>query len=330
MKVSVIVPIYKVEKYLNKCVESIINQTYSNLEIILVDDGSPDNCPTLCDGFAKNDSRIKVIHKKNAGVSSARNAGMKVATGKYFYFCDPDDFLEPYAIERLVSAIENADLVIAGYNTIYNGNITETNLQNLASLQNEEVFNSLVHGWFGTLWNKLFKKELIKVNFNETCKWVEDLPFVIEYLKNVNNFTIVPEPIYNYIKLREGALTIAIKETSSLQLQNVHSEIVACHNQTLNCLESKKWVSSISHENASFLRSYINIFQPFITQKLSKQNKQLIISFLNQDITQSAFKNYTAVNLKEKVFIKLLKGKHLKTLIFIIKIMEKKWKKKSQ
>ena len=93
--VSVIVPVYKVEKYLDKCIESIVGQTYENLEIILVDDGSPDNCPTMCDEWAQKDSRIKVIHKENGGLSSARNAGLDACTGDYIGFVDSDDWIEP-------------------------------------------------------------------------------------------------------------------------------------------------------------------------------------------------------------------------------------------
>ena len=91
--ISVIVPIYNVEKYLDRCVDSIINQTYKNLEIILVDDGSPDNCPQMCDDYAKKDSRIKVVHKENGGLSDARNVGMEVATGEYVSFIDSDDYI---------------------------------------------------------------------------------------------------------------------------------------------------------------------------------------------------------------------------------------------
>ena len=92
-RISIIVPIYKVEKFLDNCIDSIVNQTYKNLEIILVDDGSPDNCPFICEKWAKKDNRIKVIHKKNGGVASARNIGLKNVSGKYISFIDPDDFV---------------------------------------------------------------------------------------------------------------------------------------------------------------------------------------------------------------------------------------------
>ena len=103
--ISVIIPIYNVEKYLDRCVDSIINQTYKNLEIILVDDGSPDGSPQICDDYAKKDHRVQVIHKKNGGLASARNAGMDVMTGKYLFFLDSDDWLEREALEQLAGDI---------------------------------------------------------------------------------------------------------------------------------------------------------------------------------------------------------------------------------
>ena len=99
--ISVIVPVYNVEKYLNKCIQSIVSQTYKNLEIILVDDGSPDNCPKMCDDWAAADSRIKVIHKQNGGLSSARNAALDIAVGDYLFFIDSDDYAEPDMVEFL-------------------------------------------------------------------------------------------------------------------------------------------------------------------------------------------------------------------------------------
>ena len=104
--ISIVIPIYKVEKYLRECIDSVLKQTYSQLEIILVDDGSPDNCGAICDEYAASDSRIHVIHKENGGLSDARNAGMKIASGKYIYFLDSDDYLLPNAMERLVLTAE--------------------------------------------------------------------------------------------------------------------------------------------------------------------------------------------------------------------------------
>ena len=114
--VSVVLPIYNVEKYLDRCVTSVVNQTYRNLEIILVDDGSPDNCPTMCEAWAARDSRIKVVHKENAGLGMARNTGIENATGEYICFFDSDDYIAPDTIEKCFNTArkEDADLVSFG------------------------------------------------------------------------------------------------------------------------------------------------------------------------------------------------------------------------
>ena len=119
--ISVIVPVYKVEQYLEKCVNSISVQTYSNLEIILVDDGSPDKCGDICDSLAKKDNRIKVIHKPNGGLSSARNAGIDIASGQYIGFVDSDDSIEPYMYEKLLGLIKHdgTKLAVCAVNYIY-------------------------------------------------------------------------------------------------------------------------------------------------------------------------------------------------------------------
>lgn len=126
--VSVVLPIYNVEKYLNRCVKSVVNQSYKNLEIILVDDGSPDNCPALCEEWAKKDNRIKVVHKKNAGLGYARNTGIENATGEYICFVDSDDYIALDTIEKAYkSGIESkADIVYYGYNIVdSDGKVTQ-------------------------------------------------------------------------------------------------------------------------------------------------------------------------------------------------------------
>ena len=120
-KISVIVPVYKVEAYLDKCVRSIMDQTYRNLEIILVDDGSPDDCPAMCDAWAEKDSRIRVIHKENGGLSDARNAGMAVATGEYIGFIDSDDYIAPdmyrLLLERMTA--DGSDIAACGVEMVF-------------------------------------------------------------------------------------------------------------------------------------------------------------------------------------------------------------------
>ena len=120
-KVSVVVPIYKVEKYLDRCVQSIINQTYENLEIILVDDGSPDNCPDMCDEYAKADSRVTVVHKPNGGLPDARNAGLDVASGEFILFVDSDDWIESQTVAELIEIIEKHNVDFVTFRAVWDG-----------------------------------------------------------------------------------------------------------------------------------------------------------------------------------------------------------------
>ena len=166
--ISVIVPVYKVEEYLNRCVDSIINQTYKNLEIILVDDGSPDNCGKICDDYAKHDKRIKVIHKKNGGLSDARNAGLDIAKGKYIGFVDSDDYISENMYEILYKELvkNKADISICKY--IYFKNIIPefTTDYEITSYTNIEAILELIKIKQRKIqdyaWNKLYKRKLFK------------------------------------------------------------------------------------------------------------------------------------------------------------------------
>lgn len=164
--ISVIVPIYKVEKYLEQCIDSILKQTYKNLEIILVDDGSPDNCGKICDNYAEKDNRIKVIHKKNGGLSSARNAGLDIATGEYISFIDSDDYVAENFIETLYKlCIENnCDISECDFLKFENEVCTNKMDTNIEIHSNYEMQSRLDEYEFSVrgvvVWNKLYKKYL--------------------------------------------------------------------------------------------------------------------------------------------------------------------------
>ena len=161
--ISVIVPVYKVEKYLNRCVNSIINQIYKNLEIILIDDGSPDKCPYICDEWSKRDSRIKVLHKQNGGLSDARNAGLKIATGEFIGFVDSDDWIAPEMYERLLTAIikDQSDIAECNVKMVWKNNLQSKMLlqQNNCVLKRDEAQLELLNEskLKQPVWNKLYK-----------------------------------------------------------------------------------------------------------------------------------------------------------------------------
>lgn len=210
--ISVIVPIYKVEKYLEHCVDSIRRQTYSNLEIILVDDGSPDNCGAICDKLAQKDDRIRVIHQKNKGLSGARNTGLAAAKGEYVSFIDSDDTIHPEMYALLVSQMQefHADLAICGHRIIREGatslksapHTPTTIVLDKAALY-EEIFGRLNN----SVWNKLYRHELLKtIRFQEGTIHGEDLLFNLNYLTKCNLGVLNTSPMYNYLK-RAGSIT---------------------------------------------------------------------------------------------------------------------------
>lgn len=178
--ISIVVPIYKVEKYLEHCVKSILNQTVKDIEVILVDDGSPDNCGAICDELAKTDSRIKVIHKPNGGLSDARNAGIEIAQGKYIGFIDSDDYIAPQMFEKLLGAIETqkADVSMCYACNIYDDDMEYRPCKtgDVTVFEGEEIMEALFRMKLNNFaWNKLYKIELFKEIRYPYGKIYEDL-----------------------------------------------------------------------------------------------------------------------------------------------------------
>lgn len=150
--ISVVVPVYKSEKTFVSCVESLLGQTCRDLEILLVDDGSPDNCPQLCDELARKDGRIRVIHKENGGVSSARNAGIEAAEGEYLFFCDSDDWVEPEMLEKLLLGMAGGDFALCGFHHHYLG-------ADVVKTPDSADFLELYgRGFLNMPWNKLLRE----------------------------------------------------------------------------------------------------------------------------------------------------------------------------
>ncbi|MBR5438689.1 MAG: glycosyltransferase family 2 protein [Clostridia bacterium] len=214
--ISVIVPVYNVQKYLPRCIESVLNQTYKNFELILVDDGSPDNCGAICDEYAKKDDRIKVIHKQNGGVSSARNAGIKIAQGEFINFIDSDDWIPNDSLENMINLQKenNVDLVCCTYERhLPNNKIVSVKFcdkfLNIEKVDHEEI-NILLSDLFRGPWTKLYKSSIIKVNnilFEENVKIGEDTIFVYSYLNKSKSIRCSNLIAYKYM----------INETSAMR-----------------------------------------------------------------------------------------------------------------
>ena len=198
--ISVIIPVYKTEKYLDKCVQSIVDQTYTKLEIILVDDGSPDRCPEMCDKWVGKDSRIKVIHKKTGGVASARNAALKKATGDYIAFADSDDYVEKDIYEQLLRLIHDnhADIAVCGYQ------INDENRDKDESrlLSSEDALKLIAEGdyKYGVLWNKLYKRHVVQGVIMPSLRCSQDLPYNYFVFKNANVIAETSLKLYHYFQ----------------------------------------------------------------------------------------------------------------------------------
>lgn len=230
-KVSIVVPVYKAEKYLVRCVKSLSNQTLKDIEIILVDDGSPDNCGHMCDEFEKTDSRIKVVHKKNGGLSSARNAGLEVATGETVGFVDSDDDVELTMYEELYETLisNQTDFVMSDYLRIENDNVNCIKTANLREgyfTKNDikkEIYPQLIMGRnldYGPLLSVcqcLYKREFLIKNhlmFADDVKWSEDNLFsaMVGYYAN-SFYYLKNSPLYHYYN-NPGTITTSYKQGS--------------------------------------------------------------------------------------------------------------------
>ena len=210
-KISVIVPVYKVEPYLDKCISSIVNQTYKNLEIILVDDGSPDNCPAMCDAWAEKDSRIRVMHKTNGGLSDARNAGMAVATGELMAFVDSDDWIVPDMYEYLYQRLteDNSDIAACGVQMVWEDKTPSRMLTQEGNcvLNQEEAMRAIIEeSWLKQpVWYKLYKTALVRDILFPVEKYHEDVFWSYQAVGKAQKVSVSDHIGYYYLQ-RGGSI----------------------------------------------------------------------------------------------------------------------------
>ena len=264
-KVSVIVPVYNCEDSIERCIKSILSQTYQNIEVIAIDDGSKDSSGMICDKLAKEDERLIIIHQENSGVSKARNKALKIAKGKYIQFVDSDDYLADYATKSLVDAANKtgADLVIADfYRVIKNRISTKGKIKSKKVFSLQEYADHMIKDpadyYYGVLWNKLYKRSIIEKNhlsMLEDINWCEDFLFNLEYAKYCQVFFAIQIPIYYYFK-----------NENSLSNNKMSAEkIVSMKHQTFN--EFNKFYQQILSEE-----EYLN-YKPLIYRYLVEYAK---------------------------------------------------------
>lgn len=319
--ISVIVPVFNVEKYIHRCINSILKQTYQNIEIIIVDDGSKDGSGKICDEYAKKDNRVKVIHKENGGVSSARNIGLKSANGKYITFVDADDWIENNTYEEMIEKlkINNVDIVKCGFlkdntdkikenNLVFGDNVKFDLKQNRAEILNLYYSGKIDPG----ICFSLIKKEIIdKVElFNTNLAIGEDFIFMLEIICVSKSIYFFNKNFYHYDTNPESAtLSFNFKERNIVNFLMISEEF---------CRVLKKYDLLISeHEEGvslyCFYWIYVNL--AFVVGRTRDVNKLSLINDCRMDFIIENL-NAKKLSISGKAFMKLIKKKKKYLLYF--------------
>lgn len=334
-KVSVIIPVYKVEKYIERCIKSVLNQTLKDIEIILVDDGSPDNCPKMCDDFAEIDSRIKVIHKKNQGLGMARNSGLEIATAEYVMFVDSDDYIHHEMCETLYDKAIHycVDGVLCGFLQVDDVHIAKGRVDGMpdeetvidykkeylpkviGSLPNES--NNQSFGY--SIWNMLLKKSVIdkyNLRFESERSFVsEDILFQLDYASRANKLLLLPKDYYYYCQ-NEGSITKKFDVTRYDRQIELYKEI---------CRRVKSYGLPIPQMNLRLKRVmlYECLFAVSEAIKYLSFTKSIsrLMYIMNNEVLQRVLKTYpiNEMTLQNKVFYTLVKRKSAYLVWFLFK-----------
>lgn len=335
-KVSVVIPVYDVEKYIKKCVNSIVNQTYKNLEIIIIDDGSTDNSAKICDELGHRDKRIKVIHKKNEGLGLTRDKGICEATGKYIYFIDSDDYINRNTIERCVELAEknNLQIVTFGAESIDNNGkiISETipssNSQIYAGediknkifpiiLGNNEVKFDGISNLIGSAWASFYLLDFIrKIDWkfvSERIYLSEDVFSFLSLYNYVTRIGIISETFYYYRKNEKSLTHVYVKDKFNRNNKFLIEGLKICEKNNYN-------TEIIVGLKKYYIANTFGILKSLIASSMSKEEKEdELKKIVNDKILQNLLKSYNLRSEKgrRKIFLLMLKKKRL----FIIKLM---------
>lgn len=325
--VSVIVPIYNVEEYLEKCLESIVSQTYSNLEIILVNDGSTDKSESIIQLFLLKDKRVNYIYQKNAGPSVARNRGMKEATGEFICFIDADDFISQEYIEKLVSKIvEGYDIVTCGYTEISDYGTTDLNdfCKSKSKITKDELINGILGGLGGVLWAKIYRRNIIELNrleLNPNVYMCEDLLFNLEYCGYSKQFAAIQTSSYKYNRLNETSITSKITLD---YLENILIVMKELEDKLKRLEWSNKKIETLINERMNNLTLAIASNESSNLRKVgleacTAQLKQL----LSHSLVQKCLSDFNSHNFKVNIGGYFLKNYYFKSAVITFYLIGK-------
>lgn len=308
-KLSIIVPVYNVDKYLERCIRSILNQTYENFEIILVNDGSTDNSGIICENYSKVDSRIRVIHKKNEGVSSARNIGVDNAKGKYIGFIDPDDYINKYMYEILINVLKknNSDMVICDYYKIAEKYIDGKEINNpiniesiiVDSITGTEAIDKLFECGekFIFTWNKLYKSYLFDGLRYKVGKIYEDEFLAHRILYRCKSISVINEQLYFYVQ-RRGS--IVNSEFTTKKFDKVYAV-----KDRVDFLKEKNLIKLKEKAEKSFVDYFVwNYFVAY--QRLNNADEDLMNLKCKFNETFFELLKNTRISFREKITLIIL------------------------
>lgn len=299
VKLSIIIPVYNAEKTLDRCINSILDQDFEAYEVILVDDGSKDASPELCDSYAESDHRFVVRHQVNSGVSAARNAGLDMARGEYVMFLDSDDALIPYALEDMFKSLKGEDMAVGGYAVFVNG------------VPSREVCPLKTYSYKGTgcgqfftdnikrncvmldsCWAKLFKREFLgNLRFDESLSYAEDKLFVFELLSRAISILAVSDPVYSYY-ITDG--TLGSDRDSDKHLAQLHS-FLPKYAELIDSLKVKypdvSKVQNLYHEDlvGRYLCRILNLFILRRSDMLTKECLEWVYEIMDADKSLGLF-----------------------------------------
>lgn len=316
-KISIIIPVYNVEKYINRCIDSLLNQTYKNIEIILIDDGSTDNSGKQCDIYEKKDKRIKVKHIKNQGVTKARMVGVSLATGNYITFVDSDDYIEITTYETLMKFLKEnkLDICVFNYYIVQNDRVKiHKNKDKIPTIMNTNEYLSLMckNNFGGMMWNKIYKKELILNNLKSLengLAILEDLLFNCELCEKYPKLRVgYINNLYYYYIIRKGSALNS--DFSPKSLDSIYAQI-----KILDILKKTNNSAKDTYE----LNFYINAKYMLNEMKINKYSNYKIEKEISEKIEEiiegNIFKKRVNLILKLKCFVYM----HFEKLYFILK-----------
>ena len=343
--ITIVVPVYNVEKYLNRCVSSIVNQTYHNLEIILVDDGSPDSCPHMCDEWSEKDNRIKVVHKENAGLGMARNTGIEYASGDYICFFDSDDYIAHDTIEKSLALAKEtcAEIVVFGMNSVdRNGNVSKTSIPVaektcymgrevkdifLPDLIDSRHNNTKIKNLCLSAWSCLYSMQLVRRTdwkfVSERQNISEDSYSIIWLYQYVNTVAILQEALYFYCE-NDASLTRTYREDRFDRILQFYKDCSVMADQAKYGQEIKTRIEGL------FLSFSIAAMKQIVAADIEKDKRKLLLSqIIEDDTVQTVLKKsqFWSTNEARKLLFGAMKQKIYGMVYLFLKMQVIKDKK---